>query len=604
VPGPETPIPPVSTAAPPSDAIPTPLVLPTVAPPQTPVSEIPVDAPPPIPENLPQEIVVQGIRYTFDLPVAIDPSSLIQVDVVQAPGVTLNVFAAPEDQVPAGPFARVFAVSTSSGIVARYVSEVPITASGAIDFAAPCPAETNPSSFSYTFAEQRYVYTFASIEVNLSVEELRTATIAALGEIPLADDGREILVRSGEYPGLAEVFLVADQNQLQRYIALNAVGFPVTLNDLVFAETRFRYEAQVSVNITESAFRRIGCSGPFPLFAPVEQAEALTPLSITFTLVDNRVYQFRATAIVIAPASQAPPPPSIVPPPPGFVQITLQTNIFVGPTPTPLPNIRIVPLPATTGVPPSPTPVSGLVALSPLGERRCLGDPGAIGTNGLPERLPSRVQLSGIAYTFAGQEQATSDRTLLHIGCVGPFEAVQAGATVPARTIYLRTASTAQTLYRYDASSSFTVDFAVSGDARVITTGAERYLLQETWPRSLYSSVTVIIFAQNPTDPNPTRVFAVKVDGNVIAEYALEGGDVVAAPPELRARAEDVGINPDLVLGGNRRYLLVNLWSPIGTTTNGWVTLYAAGDGLADTLLATDPRSLDLFIYRRSGAGG
>jgi hypothetical protein len=71
----------------------------------------------------------------------------------------------------------------------------------------------------------------------------------------------------------------------------------------------------------------------------------------------------------------------------------------------------------------------------------------------------------------------------------------------------------------------------------------------------------------------------------------------------LRARAEEVGINPDLVLAGGRRYLLINLWSPIGTTTNGWVTLYSSdGEQVADTLLATDPRSLDLFIYRRSGA--
>jgi hypothetical protein len=79
----------------------------------------------------------------------------------------------------------------------------------------------------------------------------------------------------------------------------------------------------------------------------------------------------------------------------------------------------------------------------------------------------------------------------------------------------------------------------------------------------------------------------------------------VEAPAELRARAEEAGTNPDLVLAGSGRYLLVNLWSPIGTTTNGWVTLYSsAGDGVANTLLATDPRSLDLFIYRRSSAAG
>ena len=125
----------------------------------------------------------------------------------------------------------------------------------------------------------------------------------------------------------------------------------------------------------------------------------------------------------------------------------------------------------------------------------------------------------------------------------------------------------------------------------------------ETWHRSIYSSVTAIVFAQDPSAADPPRVFAVPVDGDIIAEYVPEVGDVVEAPAELRARAEEEGINPDLVLAGNRRYLLVNLWSPIGTTTNGWVTLYSStGEGVADTLLATDPRSLDLFIYRRSGA--
>jgi hypothetical protein len=169
--------------------------------------------------------------------------------------------------------------------------------------------------------------------------------------------------------------------------------------------------------------------------------------------------------------------------------------------------------------------------------------------------------------------------------------------------IYLRANRTAQTLYRYETASSFAVDFIVAGDAQVITAGDERYVLRETWQRSIYSSVTAIVFTQDPSAPDPPRAFAVPVDGDIIAEYVPEVGDVVEAPAELRARAEEAGINPDLVLAGGRRYLLVNLWSPIGTTTNGWVTLYSsAGEGVADTLLATDPRSLDLFIYRRSGA--
>jgi hypothetical protein len=574
-----------------------------VEPPPTPVSDIPVDAPPPIPAELPREIEVQGIRYSFDLEVDVETQSLVQIDVVQAPGATLNIFASPDEQAtPDLPVARVFAASVGTGVVARYVSEAPITSAGTVEITAACSAEANAQTFSTTFDNQRYTYTFASIETNISIEELRTTTVAALGSIPLAEDGREILVRAGGYPGLAEVFL-ASGDQLERYIALNAVGLPVTFNDLIFAETRFRYEAQVSVTITETEFRRIGCSGPFPLYAPVEQAEAIIPLTTAFTVIDARVYQFIATEIVIAPAGQAPPPPTVVAPPPGFVQITLQTTVVIGPTPTPLPNVRIIPL--EPGAAASPTPPSGLQVESPGDARRCQGDPGEIGANGLPERLPLRIQLSGVAYSFDGQEELAdlNDVRLRRIGCVGPFEAVEAQGAGEGQVIYLRIGRTAQTLYRYETASSFAVDFTVAGDAQVITAGDESYVLGETWQRSTYSSVTAIVFAQDPNAPDPPRVFAVPVDGDVIAEYVPEVGDVVEAPAELRARAEELGINPDLVLAGNRRYLLVNLWSPVGTTTNGWVTLYsAAGEGVPDTLLATDPRSLDLFIYRRSGA--
>jgi hypothetical protein len=599
----ETAAPPASPAAPVSDAVPTPLVLATVEPPPTPVSDIPLDAPPPIPAGLPREIEVQGIRYSFDLEVDVETQSLVQIDVVQAPETTLEIFASPDDQAdPDRPVARVYAASVGTGVVARYVSEAPITSTGAVEITAACSAEANAQTFSTTFDNQRYTYTFASTETTISVEELRTTTVAALGNIPIAEDGREILVRAGGYPGLGEVFLV-NGDQLERYVALNAVGLPVTFNNLIFAETRFRYEAQVSTTITETEFRRIGCSGPFPLYAPVQQAEAVAPLMTTFTVIDTRVYQFIATQIVIAPTGQAPPPPAIVAPPPGFVQITLQTTVIIGPTPTPLPNVRIVPLEPSVAT--SPTPPSGLEASSTARERRCQGDPGEIGANGLPERLPRRIQLSGVAYGFVRQEELANlnDIRLRRIGCVGPFEAVQAQGAGEGQVIYLRADRTTQTLYRYETASSFAVDFTVASNAQVITAGDERYVLGETWQRSIYSSVTAIVFAQDPNAADPPRVFAVPVDGDVIAEYVPEVGDVVEAPEELRARAEAEGINPDLVLAGNRRYLLVNLWSPVGTTTNGWVTLYSStGEGIADTLLATDPRSLDLFVYRRSGA--
>ena len=76
--------------------------------------------------------------------------------------------------------------------------------------------------------------------------------------------------------------------------------------------------------------------------------------------------------------------------------------------------------------------------------------------------------------------------------------------------IYLRIGRTAQTLYRYETASSFAVDFTIAGDAQVITAGDESYVLAETWQRSIYSSVTAIIFAQDPNAPDPPRVFAVR----------------------------------------------------------------------------------------------
>ena len=249
-----------------------------------------------------------------------------------------------------------------TGVVARYVSQVPITSTGTFDITAACSAEANAQTFSTTFDNQSYTYTFASIETNISVEELRTTTVAALGSIPLAEDGREILVRAGGYPGLAEVFLVSG-DQLQRYVALNAVGLPVTFNDLVFAETRFRYEAQVSVTITDTDSRRIGCSGPFPLYAPIEQAEAGSPLTTAFTIIDNRVYQFIATQIVIAPTGQATAAPGRRPTAARLCPDHAPDHGRHRPTPTPLPNVRIIPLEPSAAA--SPTPPSGLQAESP-----------------------------------------------------------------------------------------------------------------------------------------------------------------------------------------------------------------------------------------------
>ncbi len=276
-------------------------------------------------------------------------------------------------------------------------------------------------------------------------------------------------------------------------------------------------------------------------------------------------------------------------------------------SPTPLPNVRPV---IVTGASPAPAPnitvTAGLRPSPPAtGPAQCPGDPGALDDDGLPERLPERIQLSGVAYSFAEQVEPADDVQFTRIGCVGPFEAVQSNQEQGAEVLYLRFRTTATVYYRFTAATSFNVTFTVTGNPQVISANNVNYVVETTWKRSIYSSITVIVYAEDPQATDPDRIFAVKVEGDVIAEYVIAGGDVVGPTDELRAAAEAAEVNPDLVLGGGQQYVLVALWTPQGTTTNGWVTLFAPGDQeQIDRYCATDPRSLDLFFYRRSGTGG
>ncbi len=553
--------------------------------------------PPPPPAQLPREVEVEGLRYLYDLRVDVDITTLVQVDVVQTQSQSVIIYA---DRDVTGPARRLYAAVDGGRTVVRYISEAPISDQGQIAIDAPCAPGADAQTFSYSFKSEQYQYVFASVETSVSVERLRQSTTAVLGEVQKTDDGREILVESGASP-FDQVFLT-DGNQLRRYIVLNQAGLPLTLSNLVFAETQFSFSSRVQVDVSQVGFQRIGCAGAFPLYAPPAAARADTSLSVCYTVINNQVFEFRSTRIVEAARGQTVSRSGAVAPSAGVVQITLRAR-QLAPTATPLPNVRVVPAAPRSGA--TATPQTGIFGQAPQPLPQCQGNPGATGANGLPERLPRRIQLSGIAYSFAKQETIGSDVKLTRIGCVGPFEASSAEGQDQARVLFLRFGPTSTTLYRFESATSFSVQFTVSGDARAITANGENYVLDSTWKRSIYSSVTVIVYSQDPAAPSPDQIFAVKVDGDVIAEYVPEGGDVVEPADELVAAAEEVGINPDLILGAGKRYLLVGLWRPIGTTTDGWVTLYSsAGEGTPDILCATDPRSLDLFIYRRSGTGG
>lgn len=271
--------------------------------------------------------------------------------------------------------------------------------------------------------------------------------------------------------------------------------------------------------------------------------------------------------------------------------------------PTPTAQQRQPQAVAPTLPPEAPPPAVATTAVT-----RCSGNPGPIGDDGLPDNLPTSIQYGGSGYEFTGTVSAEEAGELTILGCVGPFEAFRGEQGDSDSVLYLMLANSPETVYRYEATTSFNVEFEVANDPRVLTLpGAEgqpdiQYIAGDPWMRSVYSSVSLILYTASPDTETPERIFARAVDADVIGEYVPEGsGDL--ASEDVLAAAEDAGILPELTLGGEGpRYVLVSLWNPIGTTTNGWLTLYGPeGEDMPEQLVGIDPRRLDLLVFDRAG---
>ncbi len=131
----------------------------------------------------------------------------------------------------------------------------------------------------------------------------------------------------------------------------------------------------------------------------------------------------------------------------------------------------------------------------------------------------------------------------------------------------------------------------------MIYTEDQSYALQRTLVQSVYSSVSVILYVEQADDPAPAVLYARQgKDDPTIARYEPEG-EIREASAELREAAEAVGINPDLTLNG-RRYILIEIYEPVGATGNGFITFYGIGDAeTQEFVIGYDPRRLDLLVY-------
>jgi hypothetical protein len=251
-------------------------------------------------------------------------------------------------------------------------------------------------------------------------------------------------------------------------------------------------------------------------------------------------------------------------------------------------------------LPPSAPPPAAATSAAPIG---CAGDPGEIGDDGIPSRLPSALQYGGTGYRFVEAVPVEEMADASRVGCVGPFEAFRDAAE---GVLYLTLPNVADTAYRYEVTTSFSVELEVTADPRVLVLQGEgdrpdvRYHAADPLVRSVYSSVTLILFVADAEATQPDRILGYAVDRDVFGLYLPEG-ETDPASGEIQARAEAMGIHPTLTLGTEPQvYVLVALWQPFGTTTNGWLTLYGPeGETAPEQLVGLDPRRLDLLVFDR-----
>jgi hypothetical protein len=272
------------------------------------------------------------------------------------------------------------------------------------------------------------------------------------------------------------------------------------------------------------------------------------------------------------------------------------------PTPRPTPTPQVLqPRAIVPTLPPQAPPPAASTA--PAVD--CTGTAGPIGADGLPERLPPALQYQGSGYRFVERVSIEEIGDLDRVGCVGAFDTYVDSAN---DVLYLTLGAVSDAAYRYERTSSFEVRVEVTADPRLLVLQGEgdqpdiRYRAADPLVRSVYSSVTLILFVPDAEDQQPDRILGFAEDEDLIAEYRLADA-AEPASEETLARAEEHGIHPTLTIGTNpQEYVLVALWEPFGTTTNGWLTLYApTGEAAPAQLVGVDPRKLDLAVFDRQG---
>lgn len=534
---------------------------PTIEPTEVP-TEAPTAVPTEIPTEAPTEIPTEApTAAPTDVPTEAPTEAVVTEPVTEEPAA--GPTQEPVAEATEGPAEAAAEVSTATPAAEQTIPATGAPDAGQSATAAGLPEEVEVQNASYVITQ---------VDVDIDIQTLVEIDVITVNNTVLT------VYAEQEFDGVAPVlYCVADEGEvIGRYVPVAATNPtpPPDLPPTIEVENATYVFNQVNVDIDIQTLVEVNVIVVQNVELTIYAEQDVDGQQSRYFAVtgDGEVVGQYVQASLVGTAAQVTPPPTPQLQPPAVV-------------PTQAPD---APPPAAVTAEPAET---------------CAGSPGPIDDQGVPAYLPNRIQLGGIAYALVGTEAPGEAGELTRIGCIGGFEILATDQADRSEVLYLRIAgqgTTADVVYRFEAAVTYSVEFEVTGRPQRISAEEQQFRLTATWQPSIYSSTTAILFVEDVESTAPDVFFAVNVYntvvGEVVGEYRSAGQNDQPSEAMVTA-AENAGINPDLTVEG-QRYLLVNVYSPVGTTTNGFVTLFSAtGEGAAEILLGRDKRRLELFVY-------
>lgn len=232
---------------------------------------------------------------------------------------------------------------------------------------------------------------------------------------------------------------------------------------------------------------------------------------------------------------------------------------------------------------------------------QCVGVIGSMDDQGIPDRLPRQLQFAGQAYTFTGSVEGSELGETQQVSCVGPFVVTE---VEDSDTLYLGIQNAPGTLYAFEQSTAFTVQaqtYDTQSPNRLAMPDTDsgpgaRYRAAGSLEPVSYSSVSMVLYVTDAEAVSHDRIHGHSVAADAFGEFVPEG-EADQSNQEVIDEAAQYDIPSQFVIG-TQRYVLVALWTPFGTTTNGWLTLYGVeSEGAPDQLIGLDPRQADRLVF-------